>query len=133
MKKVSKYSPELRAQILSLIEAAKKQGKDWNTIAEIVNEKNIFPRKFKTGRDLFKTQWSWTKSLKKAKVKTKVSSLLKLDSKPTKSPRTKRAYARRKKTPELIEMQVPEVSTNDSIILMIVKPSNIRSVLEQLQ
>lgn len=131
------YTAEQRQKIQTIISSNK--GKAWNTIADTVNSQKIVPKNF-TGRSLFKTSWAWKKSTNpkiKATLKAAKDSVKGKKTIPTlktaDAPRIKRAY---KKRAPIHKLEVPETSgTNnqDSVIVMVIKSSNIRSVLEQLQ
>lgn len=111
------YTEEQKAKVLSIINSQKKQNRDWNEIADFVNSQNILPRKF-DGRSLFKTTWFWNKKMNGTTSAKKPITT------------AKRSYRRK---PQIEVLPIANVNSDANVIVLVVKSSNIRSVLEQLQ
>ena len=124
-----RYTDEQKDKINAIVNAGVKQKKDWAAIATDVNAAKIVSRSFDS-RSMFKTTWAWKTSAKKAAKKTsKGKTVAKL----TVAKSKKRPYNRR---PQVHKIEIPEATptpANDSVVVMVVRASNIRSVLEQLQ
>lgn len=132
----SKYTGDQRQQIKNIIDSSLKQKKGWNEIADAVNAANIITKKYES-RGLYKTWFSWQKSKNKAALFKTEPNTLPVKTTTTLAPRVKRSYTRRtptRRSPEIQVLNVPEARhTNDTVILMVVRAGNIRSVLEQIQ